>query len=224
MTINREAMKDILAGLNDPKSGDAIAAMGKAMLERMQTNLPPNTEIVPMDDAFMRRALNSVYLGVKAVIESAGPDKLPALMFVFPGFQDKDTKKLAADVLPQGLGIVQDKAVIVEAAKRGVDAVEGKLFVVLVDEAWMFESHLHEGDSLVKKVESGEISISDLPMGKKREVVILNGLGAGVQYVMSNPIIKNEDGTHTVEEGAVMSTRDEGVTMSGQMVRVSKPQ
>lgn len=218
--VNEEYMKELLGSMNEDND-DAIERLGRKMIEKLEKNLGKNADKVPIDDAFMRRAMQSVYDGVKTIMETVKKAELPPLMFIFPGFEDRETKKLSADIVRQGLGVITDKAIIAEAVRKGIDVVNGRLFVVLVDEAWMYEGKFPKAD--LEKLRRGEIKPSDLPKDQHKECVLLNGIGPGVQLMMANEIKRAPDGVVTLSKGEIVSSNDEGAEIGGNFAVTSKP-
>lgn len=214
--------KDMLKALADEEGAKRDAA---AFCDEMMTKVDEDVarsggKKLPIDDAFMRRAIDAVFTGGKDAIESvkAKGREMEAVMFVFTGHEGKDGK-LVAEVVRQGMGLTQDKNLIFDSVVKGVEESNGRLFVVLADEAWMFEADLKnpEEKELTAKIERGDISVSSIDKKYRQECLVINGVGLGVQYMMSSKVTRNPDGTRTVTRGRLMSTRDEGVKLGGRM-------
>lgn len=218
--INMEHARWLINEVREPVSDDALSALGNEMIDKIRERAvksDPNIVVHEMNDEFFRKAMMSCFEGAKAVIESGQP--LVPVQFAFTGLGDKKSGKLHAEVIPQGMGIIDDKRVIVKAVREGVERVAGKIFVVLADEAYM--AKIRRDDPRAKLLETGAMNASELP--EKEEVIMLTGIGYGVQYVMSSKVIR-KDGKRTVEQGEIISNKDKDVEFKDDFNLWGKPQ
>lgn len=217
--LDRERQKKLLAALAapEPQSDEDIRKHGAAMLANLRKNLKDEVEDVPMDDAYMRTAMEQVYKGARKLIKEVGD--FPPLQFVFIGMRDKNTGKLAVQIMRQGLGLIHDKKAIVEAVQKGIEAVDGKLFVVLLDQGHAMHFRVKRGTPISDRIENGDLMPEDLAMAKEKiESAILMGFGLGVQYAMLCKIVRDDDGKMVdIEHGDIVCSRDEGAKFGGNL-------
>lgn len=168
-----------------------------------------------IDDAFMREAMKSVLEGSRRIMEQYPDKQHPPLQFIFVPAEGPDGK-LACEIGEQGMGLPISKAQMLDAAMSAVEDTKGKLFIVFVDEAYMFAAKLAKDDPLVAKIEAGDLKVSELPPEQRKEALVLNGIGYGVQYMLANEI-RREDGKLIFTEGEIISSNDKGARLGGKM-------
>lgn len=224
--------KQILKGLSGDH-GETMKEGVAAATQRLKDMLTNQRKLVvaeggseaPLDDATMRRAMHEVWEGARNLLVEVKDKEdithFPPLEFDFIGAKDKQGR-LCARIKQQGLdGLfdADDKDRIMKLTRTLVDLAAGELFVVLVDEAWMYSVKRAEGsDEIMKGIESGSIRVSQLPDSKKQECVVMSGIGLGVQYLMSCKIVRDEKGRIVdLIEGEIVCSRDQGAVIAGRM-------
>lgn len=166
----------------------------------------------PFDDAYIDMACDGLREQAEHMINEAKKagvtDPMPPLQAVFLGTKDAKGRTIGI-LLPQTLisGLEIDKGRIVRAVGEGIRKVEGRIMVIMVDEAWTYISDAKD-DPFVERIKKGErigeIDFADAK-GKKTEALVLNVMGMrdgkAFQYLMNCPVTRNPDGTTAITKG-----------------------
>lgn len=181
----------------------------------------------PFDEAYITMACNGLREQAENMINEAKKsgvtDPMPPLQAVFLGTKDVKGRTIGI-LLPQSLipGLEINKAKIVQAVAEGIRKVDGRIMVIMVDEAWSYISGIKD-DPFVERIQKGE-SISEIDFtdakGKKTETLALNVMGMRdgktFQCFMSCQITRNPDGSTEIKEGVLIDCSK--AEISGRMV------
>lgn len=175
---------------------------------------------IPFDKAFIEKALDGIAEGSQSMLFGEGSDgEHPALQFIFTGHAD-DNGRLVGIALPQGLGVTDDKAAILEAIKKGIRETNGNIVVVLVDEAYAYVSS-DPSDEVAEKIKNGELKLEQLARegkGNVKEALIFNVIGLDFQYLQVNDIDRVNK---KLNRGQIISAHESG-EFEGRMVAWGK--
>lgn len=171
---------------------------------------------IPFDKAFIEKALDGIAEGSQSMLfGEEGDGEHPAVQFIFTGHAD-DEGKLVGIALPQGLGMTDDKAAIMEAIKKGIREAKGSILVVLVDEAYAFVSK-DPRDEVAEKIKNGELKLEQMAKegnSNVKEALIFNVIGLDFQYLQVNDIDRVNK---KLNRGPIISAHGSG-EFEGRMV------